>query len=80
MSAGDPIANRLGDLRAIDLTPFLGESGGVRVMKGVREPAGAFEIALADKPAGATAETVYALIEPMDPVTVRGSATILVAL
>ncbi len=60
--------------RVIDLTPFLGENGGVRTSKGVREPAGGFNITLADRMfQGATnqMESLYGLIEPMDVVEIR---------
>lgn len=60
--------------RVIDLTPFLGENGGVRTSKSVRSPAGGFNITLADKIfQGSTneMESLYGLIEPMDMVEIR---------
>lgn len=72
---GMPVASeRYGDLKAIDLTPFLGEVGGVRTSKSVREVSGGFSITLADKAFGASdakLETLYALIEPMDLIEIR---------
>lgn len=60
--------------RNIDLTPYLGDNGGVRTTKNVRAPAGGFTITLADKMfQGNTAqmESLYGLIEPMDVVEIR---------
>lgn len=60
--------------RVIDLTPYLGEAGGVSVRKSVREPAGGFTINLADRMFnGNTAqmESLYGLIEPMDMIEIR---------
>lgn len=54
-----------------DLTPFLGEVGGVRLTKGVREPAGAFSVTLADKHHPDLMDSLYALIEPMDMIEFR---------
>ena len=64
-------AARYAEQGVFDLTPLLGESGGVRLAKGVRDPAGAFSITLVDKPHGTLVETYYALIEPMDIVEIR---------
>lgn len=66
----------------IDLTPMLGEGSAVRTSKSVREPAGAFSITFADKPlatgpggtvipVGASLESIYGLVEPMDVVEIR---------
>lgn len=66
-----PVSARYGVLKSIDLTPYLGESGGVRTSKGVREPAGGFSITLADKAHTIFYETLYALIEPMDLIEIR---------
>lgn len=66
-----PVAARYGALKAIDLTPYLGESGGVRTSKSVREPSGGFTITLADKAHTVFYETLYALIEPMDLIEIR---------
>lgn len=66
-----PVAARYGVVKAIDLTPYLGEAGGVRTSKSVREPAGGFTITLADKAHAVFYETLYALIEPMDLVEIR---------
>lgn len=60
--------------RNINLTPFLGEAGGVRVSKNIRQPAGSFNITLADRMfEGDTAqmESLYGLIEPMDMIEIR---------
>jgi hypothetical protein len=58
-------------VQRIDLKPYLGEAGGVRTSKSVREPAGAFAITLADKMHPELMESLYALIEPMDLVEIR---------
>jgi len=58
-------------VQRIDLTPYLGESGGVRTTKSVREPAGGFSITLADQMHPKHLESLYALIEPMDLVEIR---------
>jgi len=55
----------------IDLKPYLGEAGGVRTTKSVREPAGGFSITLADQMHPKHMESLYALIEPMDLVEIR---------
>lgn len=63
-----------GSDRTVDLTPFLGENGGVRVTKSVRQPAGGFVINLADRMfQGDTAqmESIYGLVEPMDVIEIR---------
>lgn len=60
--------------REIDLTPFLGEAGGVRTSKSVRQPAGGFTITLADRMYigdSRQMESLYGLIEPMDVVEIR---------
>ena len=69
---GVPVAtSRYAEQRAYDLTDWLGESSGVHLAKGVRDPAGAFSITLVDKPHKTLIETFYALIEPMDIVEIR---------
>ena len=58
----------------IDLTPFLGESGGVRTSKGTRDPAGSFTVTLADKMFNGDSEqmeSLYGLIEPLDIIEIR---------
>lgn len=63
----------------IELRGFLGENGGVRTIKSVRDPAGGFSITMADKPysdgtntlAASNFESLYGLIEPMDYIEIR---------
>lgn len=57
--------------REIDLTPYLGEAGGVRTSKSIYEPAGAFTITLADRMDQRSQDSLYGLIEPMDYVEIR---------
>lgn len=67
-----PVSERFsGQRRTIDLTPYLGDQGSVRVTKSVREPAGAFSIAFADRIHQDAADSVYGLVEPMDVVEIR---------
>ncbi|TAM06380.1 MAG: hypothetical protein EPN70_05920 [Paraburkholderia sp.] len=57
----------------IDLTGFLGEVGGVSVMKSIRESAGGFSITFADKPyvSSRGVDSVYGIIEPQDLLEIR---------
>lgn len=57
--------------KRIDLTPYLGDGGGVRTSKSVREPAGGFTITLLDLQGGEWSDTIYSLVEPMDMVEIR---------
>lgn len=73
-AAGAPVSERFKQTnRVIDLTPFMGENGGIRTSKAIREPAGAFTLILSDAPdkSNGAFETLYALIEPMDMVEIR---------
>ncbi|CAE6694395.1 hypothetical protein R69619_00406 [Paraburkholderia nemoris] len=69
-----PVSQRVLDTdRTIDLTPFIGEPGGLKVSKSVRESAGGFVLTFPDQPyvQGISLETLYALIEPMDFIEIR---------
>lgn len=55
----------------INLHPLLGEMGGVRTSKSIRQPAGGFTITLADKMQPLVLDSVYAMLEPMDLVEIR---------
>lgn len=67
-----PVSERFaGQRREIDLTPYLGEHGGVSVTKSVREPAGAFTVTLADRMEPEAMDTIYGLVEPMDLIEIR---------
>lgn len=61
------------DRAVIDLTPFLGETGVVQTSKSVSEPAGGWQVTLADKAlqTAGSLESLYGLIEPMDMVEIR---------
>lgn len=69
-----PVSQRVLDTnKTIDLTPFMGESGSLRVSKSVREPAGGWSLTLPDQPyvQGGSLESLYGLIEPMDFIEIR---------
>lgn len=71
---GEGVAARFsGAEREFDLTPFLSEGGAVKVVKGVADPAGGFTIAIADQPDRAILDSIYARVEAMDVVEIRGS-------
>ena len=74
LTDGVPVSARYqGTARRIDLTPYLSETAGMRVTKGVREPAGGFTMTLADKPysSGLGVDSLYGIIEPMDFIEIR---------
>lgn len=72
--SGEGVAERYsGADRTTDLTPFLSEGGAIKVVKAIMEPAGAFTIAFADQPDPSILDTLYARIEPMDMIEIRGS-------
>jgi hypothetical protein len=69
-----PVSQRVLDTNStIDLTPFLGEAGSLRVSKSIRSPAGGFSLTLPDKPymQNGSIESLYGLIEPMDLIEIR---------
>lgn len=61
------------DKSVIDLLPFVGEAGSVHVAKSVSEPAGGWQVTLADRALEnrGTYESVYGLVEPMDMIEIR---------
>lgn len=71
IAPGVPVAGRYGNVIAVDLTNWLGESGGVQTSKSVREPAGGFTVTLADKAHPDLLDSLYALIEPMDLIEIK---------
>jgi hypothetical protein len=71
ITPGLKVAGRYGSLTEIDLAYYLGEQGGVKVVKGAREPAGGFSITFADRANPNHAETMAALVEPMDLIVIR---------
>lgn len=67
-----PVSERFsGQQRTVDLTPYLGDQGSVRVEKSTREPAGGFSVVFADKINPDAHDTVYGLVEPMDVIEIR---------
>lgn len=71
---GDGVADRYaGAARDIDLTPFLGEHGMVRWSKSLYEAAGGFSITLPDQPHPDLADSLHALVEPMDMIEIRAA-------
>ncbi|MDR6503561.1 hypothetical protein J2785_006754 [Burkholderia ambifaria] len=69
-----PVSQRVLDTnKTIDLTPFMGEGGSLRVSKSVREPAGGWSLTVPDKPylQDGSFESLYGLIEPMDFIEIR---------
>ena len=72
--SGEGVAERYsGADRQVDLTPFLSEGGAIKVTKGISEPAGGFSLAFADQLDGPTQDSLYARIEPMDMIEIRGA-------
>ena len=61
------------DRMVIDLLPFIGEAGAVQVSKSLAQPAGGWQVTLADRSleSGGSFETLYGLIEPMDMIEIR---------
>ncbi|WP_121307361.1 hypothetical protein [Paraburkholderia sp. BL17N1] len=75
VNGSTPVSVRYaGQSSVVDLTPFLSEANPVRVSKSVREPAGTFSVALADKVDTDVLDSLYAVIEPMDSIVTRLSA------
>ncbi|SOE59209.1 hypothetical protein SAMN05414139_01492 [Burkholderia sp. D7] len=70
-----PVASPAGFVanQEIDLTPFLGDDGGVRLAKSVRDPAGGFHLTLAEQPLlhNGVYDSIYAFIEPQDLIEIR---------
>ncbi|WP_293372290.1 hypothetical protein [Nevskia sp.] len=63
-----------GRTRIIDLTPLLGDVGGVQTHKDMHEMSGTFSITIPDQPergSGGIVDSLYGLIEPMDYVEIR---------
>jgi hypothetical protein len=66
-----------GSRAVVDLTPFMGEHGGVTVSKSIYAPFGQWTVTLADRrdtreQDGRTSQdTLYAMVEPMDGIEIR---------
>ena len=61
--------------KTVDLTPFLGTDGQVKVVKDIGQPAGGWSITFGDKIHPEFLDTVYALVEPMDLIEIRAART-----
>jgi hypothetical protein len=61
--------------RALDLTPYLGDAGAIRIVKNIRAPAGAFSLSIGDQVEPDVQDSLYTLIEAQDVVEIRGSRT-----
>jgi hypothetical protein len=69
---GVPVSERFkGAARTVDLTPYLGDAGGVVVSKSIRQPEGMFSIVLTDRMTPDREDSLYGLIEPMDVIEIR---------
>lgn len=67
-----PVSSRFsGQKRTINLAPYLGDGGAIRVAKSVRAAAGTFSIQLTDKIQVDAQDSLYGLIEPMDVIEIR---------
>ena len=60
-----------GERREIDLTGYLGTTGGVETERSARTGTGRFTIDLVDRIAPDLADSLYGLIEPMDVIEIR---------
>lgn len=80
LDKGQRAADRLAQVKTIDLAPYLSDMGGVYTTKSPSQPAGSFSIILADrlhtgKDQSDTLDSLYGLIEPMDLVEIRMART-----
>lgn len=69
-----PVSQRVLDTnQTIDLTPYLGEVGGLRTTKSIRSAAGGFSLTFADQPfiEPNALESLYGLVEPQDFIEIR---------
>lgn len=57
----------------VDITPYLGTGGAVSTSKSVSQPTGAFSLSFSDRLHPDYGDTIYALVEPMDLVEIRGA-------
>jgi hypothetical protein len=73
VAGGIPVSTRFANTqnRTIDLAPFLGDGGGVRVSKSTRQAAGVFSVELTDQIRIDDQDSLYGLIEPMDVIEIR---------
>lgn len=71
VAGSTPLSKRYaGASTVLDLTPYIGETGSVRLTKSVRAPCGSFSIVLADKVDLEVQDSLYTVIEPMDSIEI----------
>lgn len=71
VAGGTPLSKRYaGASTVLDLTPYIGEQGAVRLTKSVRAPCGSFSIVLADRVDMEVQDSLYTVIEPMDSIEI----------
>lgn len=72
VTTGVPVSDRfVGIQKTIDLAPFIGDHGGIRVSKSVRSAAGTFVVELTDMIKIDAQDSIYGLAEPMDVIEIR---------
>lgn len=72
IAGGLPVSSRFsGQTKTIDLAPYIGDHGAIRVSKSVRAGAGTFILEITDQINLAGQDSIYGLIEPMDVVEIR---------
>ena len=72
LTTGVPVSDRFSGIqKTIDLSPFIGDHGGVRVSKSVRSAAGNFVVELTDMIKIDAQDSIYGLVEPMDVIEIR---------
>lgn len=72
VTSGVPVSDRFsGITKTIDLAPFIGDHGGIRVSKSVRAGAGNFVVEITDMIKLDAQDSIYGLVEPMDVIEIR---------
>lgn len=72
MTNGVPVSDRFSGVnKTIDLAPFIGDHGVVRVSKSIRAGSGTFVVELTDQIEASAQDSIYGLVEPMDVIEIR---------